>query len=79
MKTTLNLNDDLAKAARQYAAARGGTLTRLVEEGLREVLRNAKPPAPRQRLTWVVTEGGPQPGVDLADRDALYDRMEGRS
>jgi hypothetical protein len=27
-------------------------------------------------LDWVIVEGGPQPGVDLSNRDALIDRME---
>ncbi|MDQ3710158.1 MAG: type II toxin-antitoxin system VapB family antitoxin [Actinomycetota bacterium] len=38
MKTTLNLDDELLRRAKRRAAARGTTLTALVEEGLRAAL-----------------------------------------
>ena len=77
MKTTLNLDDDLVRAAKKRAVETERTLTEMVESGLREVLRAES--APRScRLKWVVARGGAQPGVDLSDRDTLYDRMEGR-
>jgi len=38
MKTTLNLDDELLGRAKRRAAARGTTLTALVEEGLRAAL-----------------------------------------
>ncbi|CAN5747287.1 hypothetical protein BH24ACT14_BH24ACT14_18090 [soil metagenome] len=38
MKTTLNLDDELLRRAKLRAAAKGTTLTALVEEGLRTVL-----------------------------------------
>jgi len=38
MRTTLNLDDGLAAAAKREAARQGRTLTSLLEEGLRSVL-----------------------------------------
>ena len=76
MKTTLDLDDALLRTAKERAAATGRTLTGMVEAGLREVLRADQAPRGRHRLKWIVAEGGPLPGVDVADRDALYGRME---
>jgi hypothetical protein len=56
----------------------GRTITEVIEEALRENLyRNKKGKKPF-RLRWVTIKGKLQPGVDLTDRDALYERMEGR-
>ncbi len=79
MRTTLNLDDDLMRAIKRYAAESGKTVTALVEAALRELLAQSKRRAHSHRLEWVVVPGGAQPGVDLTDRDALIDRMEGRS
>jgi len=78
MRTTLNLDDHLMRALRLHAAHTGRTMTEIVELALREQLdRESKPAAP-YRLHWVTVRGAAQPGVDLTDRDALLDRMEGR-
>jgi hypothetical protein len=77
MRTTLNLQDDLMRAAKQEAAQRGITLTALMEEALREHLRNSEERASQSfRLRLVTVEGGPTPGVDLDDRRSLYDAMD---
>ena len=78
MRTTLNLNDDLVKAARQRAAETGRTLTSMLETGLRELLDRESRTERPYSLRWRTVEGGVQPGVDLSDRDSLLDRMEGR-
>jgi len=77
MKTTLNLDDHLMREAKKRAAERGTTLTHVVEEALRGALSMRGAP-PRGELRWVVVDGGP-PMVDIADRDALFERMEGRT
>ena len=41
MKTTMDINDELFRSARERAAASGTTLRALVEEGLRRVLAEA--------------------------------------
>lgn len=79
MKTTLNIDDTLLRRAKAEAASKGCTLTSMVEEGLREVLRGPTRHTQSYRLKLKVAEAGPQAGVDVADRDALHDRMESRS
>ncbi len=76
-KTTLNLDADLLREAKKRAAERGSTLTAVVEEALRAALTAPEPARPH-RFRFVVVDGGGPPLVDVADRDALYDRMEGR-
>jgi hypothetical protein len=78
MRTTLDLDDALLRAAKRRAAAEGRTLTSLIEEALRAVLA----PKPRRRTAYrlrlLTKKGRPVPDLDLDDRDALYERMEGR-
>ncbi len=79
MRTTLNLDDNLIRAAKRRAAETGQTLSATIEAALREILEPKKKTKHSYRLRWLTVKGGAQPGVDLADRDALIDRMEGRS
>ena len=75
MRTTLNLDDALMRAAKQEAAARGVTLTRIIEEALRAEL-TPRPARGGFRLEFPVVSGRRPPQVDISDRDALYDAME---
>ena len=77
MKTTLNLDDELLRRAKRLAAERGVTLTSIFEEALRRLV-DAKPKAGGFRLRWTVVKDAAPPAVDPADRDALYEVMEGR-
>ncbi len=74
MKTTLNLDEELLRRAKQHAAERGTTLTAVVEDALRARL-HAAPARGRFRLAFPVVAGRRPPPVDPADRDALEDRM----
>jgi hypothetical protein len=77
LKTTLNLDDQLLRLAKKSAAERGVTLTQVVEEALSAaVLR--PPRVDRFQLRWTPIAGRRLPDVDVADRSALYDRMENR-
>ena len=78
MRTTLNLDDDVMRALKRRAAETGRTLTALVEEALRDMLRRPSRDARPFRLKLVTVRGRRVPGVDVSDRDALYERMEGR-
>jgi len=74
MKTTLNIDDTVMARLRSEAARRRCTMSELVESGLRLLFRSQKnrlkpPPLPTFK------SGGPL--VDIADRDALYQAMEG--
>lgn len=79
MRTTLNLNDDLAQRAREAAAREQTTLTRLIEEGLRLRLRPAvsRPASGPPRLPVFDGRGGLAPGIDPLSNEALRDAADG--
>jgi hypothetical protein len=64
MQTTLRLDDDLYRRAKAEAAEQGISLTRLVEEAIRERLDRPAPPKRRRRLRLPVSSasGGLAPG-----------------
>lgn len=77
LKTTLNIDDTVMARLRQEAARQNRTMSELVEAALRLLFHSDQrqrkkklPPLPTFR------SGGHL--VDIADRDALYDAMEGR-
>jgi putative antitoxin of VapBC-like toxin-antitoxin system len=74
MKTTLNLDQELLRRARERAAERGTTLTAVIEGALRAAL---SAPQSQQdfRLSFPTMTGSQPPVVDPAERDALHDRM----
>jgi hypothetical protein len=75
MKTTLVIDDQIMIRLREEAARQGRTLSELVEAALRRMLEPQEKPAELPPLP--VFHGG-RPLVDVADRDALYQAMEGR-
>jgi len=79
MRTTLDVEDGLLRAAKRRAADEGRTLTAVIEEALRHYLRPPRISGKPCRLKLLTKKGRPVPGVNFADRDALYERMEGRS
>ena len=76
MRTTLDLEDRLLRAARQWAARHDRTLTSIVEDALREYLRPR--PSGAFKLELLTKRGTMRAGVDIDDRDALYDLMDER-
>lgn len=78
MRTTLDVDSSLLRAAKRRAAETGRTLTAVLEEALRRYLEPSRKPGGRYRYVPLTKRGRVVPGVDLADRDALYERMEGR-
>lgn len=75
MKTTLNIDDSIMAQLKQEAVKQGRTMSELVESALRLFFRKEKakpslPPLPSFKSGGYV--------VDIADRDALYQAMEGR-
>lgn len=77
MRTIINLDDDLHRRAKAFAARMGTSLTALVEEALR--IRLAQPAARQKRPAKLPTFRGDglQPGVTLDDMDTVYDRLDG--
>lgn len=78
MRTTLDVRDDFLLRAKRLAAERNTTLTAIVEEALGEYLAPKAAPGADYKLAWRPHTGQPVAGVDVADRDRLYDLMDGR-
>jgi hypothetical protein len=77
MRTTLTLDDDVLKAAKRRAREQDRSLKDVINEALRHGLALSvarRSPAYAFRLKTVA--GRLLPGVDLADRDKLFELME---
>lgn len=78
MRTPLALDDRLLRSAKKRAAEEGTTLTRVIEEALRRYLAGPERARRAFKLRLLTKKGRIVPGINLADRDALYERMEDR-
>ncbi len=78
MRTTLDLDDKILSAARRRAASEGKTLTAFVETALAAALAPRTSAGKAYRLRWKTHAGKALPGIDLADRDSLFEAMEDR-
>ena len=78
MRTTVRLNDALWERARREAAARGQTLTALIEQGLQLALAQSRPAARRRKVKLPVSRecGGLLPGIDLSNSASLLELLE---
>ena len=77
MRTTIRIDEQLLKEAKQLAARSGKSLTSVIEDALREALSRQKVPRPREPVRLPTFRGkGLLPGVDLDDSAALLDLME---
>jgi plasmid stability protein len=76
-RTTLTLDEDLLKQLKENAARQGKTVAALVNDLLRHAMAiRSRRQAYKLKLSgW---EAELQPGVDLLDRDKLFDLMNGR-
>lgn len=76
-RTTLALEDDLLRELKARAAREGRTLQAVANELLRQAV--ARPESTRPyHLELSGWKARTQPGVDLLDRDKLFDLMDGR-
>lgn len=76
-RTTLAIDDDLLRRLKEKSARESRTLQDVANELLRQALAK---PSSRKRIRiqlrgWSAVQ---QPGVDLLDRDKLFDLMDGR-
>ena len=78
MRTTLTISDDVMKLARQKAAADGRRLREVIDEALRIGLALGQPRGVPYEFRLKTVKGRALPGVDLTDRDKLFDLMDGR-
>ena len=74
-RTTVRLPEDLVRRAKRRAAADGRSLTALIEDGLRQVLREAAAATEADRVLPPVSRatGGLMPGVDLSDAATIWE------
>lgn len=75
-RTTLTLDEHLFRQVKRKAAEEGRTLQAVVNDILRQALNS--PPRRPYRLQlrgWKATE---LPGVNILDRDSLFDLLNGR-
>ena len=77
MRTTVTIDDGILDQAKHLAVREGRTMGSVLEDALRMFLERAevRPAAP---LALPVFRGRPglRPGVDLDDREALYDLLD---
>lgn len=74
-RTTINLDEAIYRKVMRLAHSKGKSMARTIEELLRNSLNknsrsNIIPP--------LHLNNGPLPGINIADRDRLYDLMEDR-
>ena len=73
-RTTVAIEESLLRRLKERAASEGRTLQAVLNDLLRRALAARDGPPFRLELEgWVATE---QPGVDVTDRDNLFDLME---
>jgi hypothetical protein len=77
MRTTVDIRDALLRQAKTRAAEEGKTLRQVFESALQSYL-SPGPRTPDYRLRWRSEKGRILPGVNLDDRDALFDLMDDR-
>jgi len=77
MRTTIEISDELFRRAKKRAAHEGTTLREVVDAALRTYLSRQTKRA-GYKLQWRTEHGRILPGVNLDDRDSLFDLMDGR-
>jgi hypothetical protein len=72
-RTTVRLPEELLDRARRKAVAEGRTLTSLIEDGLRVIVRENRRTEKRKPVVPRVSKasGGLMPGTDLTDSSTL--------
>jgi hypothetical protein len=72
-RTTLVIEDAILRELKTRAAREGRTFQEVANEAMRLGLRA---PKGRYRLDWEPWDSELQPGVDLDDRDRLYELLD---
>lgn len=75
-QTTVRLEESLLERAKQEAERRGGTVTALIEEGLRTVLSRPREKTPkRYRVPVMNARGGLKSGLEWKNLEAAANRF----
>jgi hypothetical protein len=79
MRTTIRMDPELLRQAKQEALDTNRTLTAVIEEAVREALARRRSAALQTQRVRLPTDGhgGLLPGVNLDDNAGLLDLMEG--
>jgi hypothetical protein len=79
MRTTLDIDDDLLRRAKELAASTNRPLHGVIEDALRESLARNQKGKPRRRVRLPVSSqrAGLRPDVNLDCSGDLLDQMEG--
>ena len=73
----MDITDSLFREAKKRAAEEGTSFRELVETALRSHLRGPSRQEKPYRLNWTPFKGRLREGVNLDDRNSLYDLMDG--
>jgi hypothetical protein len=77
MRTTIDIDDPILKELKRLQRREGKSLGRLVSYLLAEALHQAaREGSPRREFHWIARPMGAR--VDLADRDAILDAIDGQ-
>lgn len=76
-RTTLAIDDDVLKRIKEKAAREGRTVQETANELLKQALTQARS-RPRIKLALRGWKAETRAGVDILDRDRLFDLMDGR-
>ena len=79
MRTTLSLDENLMREVKRRAVDTDQTVSAMVETALRDLLERESKPRKKRPFRWVTVKGRLLPGVDLTNRNSLYEIMENRS
>ncbi|MGH9816969.1 MAG: hypothetical protein ACRD6I_12905 [Candidatus Acidiferrales bacterium] len=77
-KTTLVLHDALVAELKREALRLDGTMSEVVESALRLFFERQAELREKKLHPLPTFDGGGEPLVDIADRNALYEKMGGR-
>lgn len=76
MRTTITIDDDLYRRAKERAARTGRTVSGLIEDAVRAALKPRRHAGVEMEPLPVFGGSGVMPGVDLSDTAALNDIMD---
>jgi hypothetical protein len=75
-RTTLAIDEDLLQRIKEKAVREGRTFQGVANDLLRQALVQQRPKT-KAKLTLRGWKAAERPGVDLLDRDKLFDLMDG--
>ncbi|HEY3170256.1 MAG TPA: hypothetical protein VGK08_04565 [Thermoanaerobaculia bacterium] len=79
MKTTVEIPDELLREWKKRAAERGTTLKEMWVLLLRDSLHPPSKRSPSKRkIRWVTGKGGLPAGLDVSNRERMYDWLRGQ-